>query len=549
LDLEKKVNGGPVGAGEQVQKTKSGWGWLKFWGRSGDTRPNQDQSQHQNREAEEDEDEFGNGIGYSSFDSYDNSNSRSEKDEDDDESLVETTTDDDDDNDDGHGFGSTKGSSGDGGMDGESEEAYDSFEGEVESVVSESRKRGRKKGKKKNVLQSVQDKERLAREQNLPAPKFGGPVITAVVKKSPQKHTPTRPLSATTSTSVSKKKKSKAHPSLERESLFFKLSRYPLLVLFLLIILLDLILLFTVKFIVTFAESFAILIHPRLRRLKRLTTTASTFEDYEVAAKNLDEYLGLNEWKRDPQSDHFNASLIIKTTNRLRRLRKRLIQLQQEKQKLQKQFQQQQQQQQQQSSLAAIPTLQHQELVRLKSERETWSDLQQTLTYALKHNHAGCANSSLYSHTHWGTKHVIEKYYTEIEKTLPLVALLDSVSVSERKNVLKSMARNYGRTALCLSGGGGHAYYHLGVLKALFEQNLLPEVLTGASAGSLMAAMVCCRTDEEIIADGIFTKEVASKAFNMLADKWDVRFKRMREKGYLFDPVEGFDAVRFATKG
>ncbi len=39
--------------------------------------------------------------------------------------------------------------------------------------------------------------------------------------------------------------------------------------------------------------------------------------------------------------------------------------------------------------------------------------------------------------------------------------------------------------------------YHIGVLKTLFENDLLPRVLSGASAGSIVAAMLCTRTDLE----------------------------------------------------
>jgi predicted acylesterase/phospholipase RssA len=46
----------------------------------------------------------------------------------------------------------------------------------------------------------------------------------------------------------------------------------------------------------------------------------------------------------------------------------------------------------------------------------------------------------------------------------------------------------YGRSALCLSGGGARGVYHLGVIKALSEANLLPRVISGSSAGSLIAA-------------------------------------------------------------
>lgn len=39
---------------------------------------------------------------------------------------------------------------------------------------------------------------------------------------------------------------------------------------------------------------------------------------------------------------------------------------------------------------------------------------------------------------------------------------------------------------------------HLGVLKCLHSARLLPRIISGASSGSIMAAMLCTKTDEEI---------------------------------------------------
>ena len=41
-----------------------------------------------------------------------------------------------------------------------------------------------------------------------------------------------------------------------------------------------------------------------------------------------------------------------------------------------------------------------------------------------------------------------------------------------------------------LSGGAYLGYYHMGVIRALFEEGLLPRVISGASAGSIMAAVI-----------------------------------------------------------
>lgn len=40
--------------------------------------------------------------------------------------------------------------------------------------------------------------------------------------------------------------------------------------------------------------------------------------------------------------------------------------------------------------------------------------------------------------------------------------------------------------------------YHLGVVKTLFEHGLLPRIISGASVGALVAAIVCVKTDDEL---------------------------------------------------
>ena len=56
---------------------------------------------------------------------------------------------------------------------------------------------------------------------------------------------------------------------------------------------------------------------------------------------------------------------------------------------------------------------------------------------------------------------------------------------------------SYGRTALLLSGGAALGFYHVGVVKTLMQNRLMPRVLGGSSAGSIVCAMVGTRTDEE----------------------------------------------------
>ena len=113
-------------------------------------------------------------------------------------------------------------------------------------------------------------------------------------------------------------------------------------------------------------------------------------------------------------------------------------------------------------------------------------------------------NLRMYKHTHIGTKDLIERYITSALETLD--ALLD-VSARAKCDGLESkyimeqvlFARQaFGRSALLLSGGGTFGMNHMGVLKALWEAKMLPRIISGASAGSIVSAVICTRVDEEI---------------------------------------------------
>lgn len=85
-----------------------------------------------------------------------------------------------------------------------------------------------------------------------------------------------------------------------------------------------------------------------------------------------------------------------------------------------------------------------------------------------------------------------------MEKCTRFLATTTQISPDQKWTLFKHMHANYGRTALCLSGGATFAYYHFGVVKALLEADLVPEVITGTSGGALVAALVATRTNEEL---------------------------------------------------
>ena len=59
------------------------------------------------------------------------------------------------------------------------------------------------------------------------------------------------------------------------------------------------------------------------------------------------------------------------------------------------------------------------------------------------------------------------------------------------------MAEKKYKTGLVLSGGGTRGFAHLGVLKALEEQGIKPDIISGVSAGSIAGALYADGNDPE----------------------------------------------------
>ncbi|KAH9251912.1 hypothetical protein BASA81_010116 [Batrachochytrium salamandrivorans] len=68
----------------------------------------------------------------------------------------------------------------------------------------------------------------------------------------------------------------------------------------------------------------------------------------------------------------------------------------------------------------------------------------------------------------------------------------------ERINFFSETLHSFGRTALLLSGGARLGMLHLGVIKALRDQKLIPRVISGSSAGSIIAVLLGAFRDDEL---------------------------------------------------
>ncbi len=141
-------------------------------------------------------------------------------------------------------------------------------------------------------------------------------------------------------------------------------------------------------------------------------------------------------------------------------------------------------------------------LDRLRSlrARQDHQGLLFTLNEGIHGNMGGMGRSSLYRRAKFGTKRLIEQYIDEIDDSLRFLAELPPEEISTQDKIDFFYRANicYGRSALMLSGGGVLGFYHMGVVKALLEQDLLPRVISGSSAGSIVAGVVGTHTDKEL---------------------------------------------------
>ena len=151
----------------------------------------------------------------------------------------------------------------------------------------------------------------------------------------------------------------------------------------------------------------------------------------------------------------------------------------------------------------------------LNQRRETYEHLQETgdeyglmfrLRSELMRRHAGGAGYNRDGST-WLRKHAvardrIEQFQQSVCKALRYIGsgeAPDSARPAQRLAFINETRHAFGRTALLLSGGAAFGVKHLGVIAALRREQLLPRIVCGTSAGSIVAAAVCVRNERELL--------------------------------------------------
>ncbi|MEE4297813.1 MAG: DUF3336 domain-containing protein [Pseudomonadales bacterium] len=136
---------------------------------------------------------------------------------------------------------------------------------------------------------------------------------------------------------------------------------------------------------------------------------------------------------------------------------------------------------------------------RLRAEDDP-HDLLYYLNEGIHGNMDGIGKPAMYNVARFGTKDLITTYLEELEQAIEYIGDVDEsvIPFHEKLDFFRRASHCYGRSALMLSGGGSLGPFHFGVARALWEQNLLPDVISGSSAGSFVAAIMGTHSDREL---------------------------------------------------
>ncbi|KAH7579897.1 Lipase 3 [Nakaseomyces glabratus] len=108
-------------------------------------------------------------------------------------------------------------------------------------------------------------------------------------------------------------------------------------------------------------------------------------------------------------------------------------------------------------------------------------------------NFAGIVDKKLFTKSLMGTKLLIEQH---LERTIDGLDVLDKSMTPT--SFFQRCKLSLGTTALILQGGSFFGLFHLGVIKALLSQNLMPNIISGSSMGACIASVFGCLSNEEL---------------------------------------------------
>ncbi len=215
---------------------------------------------------------------------------------------------------------------------------------------------------------------------------------------------------------------------------------------------------------------------------------ASSYRSWKEAALRRDEALGLDAWRAYEPSRRYDWQSVRERVDTLRRL----------------------------------------------LDADDAASLMNSLNEGIHGNISGIGRAPLYEMSTFGTKDLIVEYVELVADCLVYLATQPAAVLSDEVKLefFERASTCFGHTALMLSGSGTLLFFHLGVVRALVKEGLLPRVVSGASGGALVAAVVGTRSPEEfldVLSPERFTHFIRRRGEAKEASFWALASKRRDE--------------------
>ena len=192
----------------------------------------------------------------------------------------------------------------------------------------------------------------------------------------------------------------------------------------------------------------------KTRKLEAAMEVAESYEEWRHAAKAHDEASGVKEWVESDESKHFDYASIRRRLRRLRRLRR----------------------------------------------AGDNARLLFALNEGIHGNIDGMGRRALYGKAKFGTKKLIMQFVDEVVRSLELLASekANDIPFDERLDFFHRARHCYGCSAFVMSGAGSLLFFHVGAVKAMWLEGVLPDILSGSSGGAIVGSLVGTHGDDEL---------------------------------------------------
>jgi NTE family protein len=232
----------------------------------------------------------------------------------------------------------------------------------------------------------------------------------------------------------------------------------------------------------------------RLHSLEYAMEQALGYDEWLQAAEELDSLQGLDDWREDDVSDLYHYALVKEHSTNLRKYRKKG------------------------------------DVVNLLT----------TLEESLYRHLGEIGAPELYRKALAGTKRLITEFLEEVDASMRYICDNDypGLSNADKLAQFEQAARVYGRPALLMSGGAALGVYNIGVVAALLDADVLPQVISGASMGSFVAVVIGSRSREDLMDLFQNLDRLHTTALQMVSPMTMLKDKVILDSDQLFECID-----------